>query len=88
MHLWTSESEMDSPSAADRFINYFIPFIILYLPIGWMKRSLSKTVIYFNISKKIDELKKEFNKTKRNYNPDEKKKRTEKTKNECERTRH
>jgi hypothetical protein len=71
---------MDSPSAADRFINYFIPFIILYLPIGWMKRSLSKTVIYFNLSKKIDELKKEFNKTKRNYNPDEKKKELKKLK--------
>ena len=80
LHLWTSESEMDSPSAADRFINYFIPFIILYLPIGWMKRSLSKTVIYFNLSKKIDELKKEFNKTKRNYNPDEKKKELKKLK--------
>jgi hypothetical protein len=74
LHLWTSESDQDSPSAADRFINYFIPFLILYLPIGWMKRSLSKTMIYFHISKKIDELKKEFNKARRNIISDEGKK--------------
>ena len=60
LHLWTSKLEQDSPDAADRFINFFIPFLILFLPIGLIKRSLSMTRIYFNLEQKIEDLKQKF----------------------------
>ena len=67
LHLWTSKLEEDTPNSLDRFINYFIPFIVLYLPIGWMKRSLSMTMIYFHLHKEIETLKDKFDEVRQKH---------------------
>ena len=67
LHLWTSKLEEDNPNSLDRFINYFIPFIVLYLPIGWMKRSLSMTMIYFHLHKEIETLKDKFDEVRQKH---------------------
>ena len=60
LHLWTSKFEQDNPGPGDKFINFFIPFIILYLPIGLVKRSLSLTRIYFHFNQEIKMLEKKL----------------------------
>ena len=61
LHLWTSKFEQDTPDAADRFINFFIPFLILYLPIALIKRALSMNWIYYNLKDQIEKLEEDNN---------------------------
>jgi hypothetical protein len=61
LHLWTSKFEQDTPDAADRFINFFIPFLILYLPVALIKRALSMNWIYYNLKDQIEKLEEDNN---------------------------
>ena len=61
LHLWTSKFEQDSPDAGDRFINFFIPFLILYLPVALIKRALSMNWIYYNLKDQIEKLEEDNN---------------------------
>ena len=58
LHLYIQKWMYENYSFIDIFINMFLPFMILYIPIAWLKKSLSITVFYIQEEKIIDSYKK------------------------------
>ena len=54
--------EEDSPSHLDRVINFFFPFIVLFFPIAWIRKSLFKTQYIVRINEKIKKYEDDLNK--------------------------
>ena len=54
--------EEDSPSHLDRVINFFFPFIVLFFPIAWIRKSLFKTQYIVRINEKIKKYEADLNK--------------------------
>ena len=57
LHLYIHKFNDESSSGFDKFINMFLPFIVLYVPIAWVKKSLSLTLFCLEESDKIDFIK-------------------------------
>ena len=57
LHLYIHKFNDESSSGVDKFINMFLPFIVLYVPIAWVKKSLSLTLFCLEESDKIDFIK-------------------------------
>ena len=49
IHRWNEETD----SSVAKFINTFLPFIILYLPIAWIKKALSMSMFCLEEEEKI-----------------------------------
>ena len=58
LHLYIQKWMYENSSFVDIFINTFLPFIILYIPIAWLKKSLSITVFYIQEENIIESYKK------------------------------
>ena len=56
IHRWNEETD----SSVAKFVNIFLPFIILYIPIAWIKKALSMTVFCIQEEIKIDNYNKEY----------------------------
>ena len=58
LHLYVQKWMYENYSFIDIFYNMFLPFMFLYIPIAWLKKSLSITVFYIQEEKIIDSYKK------------------------------
>ena len=54
------EYEEDSSNHLARAINFFFPFIVLYFPISWMRKALSKTLFINRTDKKLEKCEEYF----------------------------
>jgi len=50
IHRWNEETD----SSVAKFVNIFLPFIILYIPIAWIKKALSMSVFCMEEEEKIN----------------------------------
>ena len=56
IHRWNEETD----SSVAKFVNIFLPFIILYIPIAWIKKALSITVFCLQENAKIEDYEEKY----------------------------
>ena len=55
LHLYIHRWNEKTDSSLAKFVNIFLPFLILYIPIAWIKKALSITVFCLQEKAKIED---------------------------------